>query len=475
MVKHILRYGTNADKKFIDQNNQYYDLLAINGNMVAYTPGALAGFIRNNLLNESEKGFFIDPITHSFQHRLDKIKSYSKKEKKKTLKKSIENLIDYYGEPLILKIKEPENSNDEEEKGRPVKPEDFRDHKEEFCKNVIEFQLDVIKKKNNEKGFLKYFEGSEEQLTDFEPDFVTPPYFYLNELTYKEWLKLNIDFAKIAKDEYQDKEIYVQLVVSDDIFISTEMRNDIIKKYSSLDIEGVLIWIDDFNEHQASQSKLKIYLKLVKELNDNGLKILNLYGSFFSIILTSLADQLGFSLAGVGHGMEYGEHRAVVPVGGGIPSSKYYFYPLHKRLKFEIAQELIKSYIIDKSSGNKKEAAKLYYDEICDCQKCKNIIGNNIDNFFEFQSTEFYEYEVKGVKRQRSYADQETKANCLIHYLESKVNEFDSVKELKLDSLCEILEWNYNTYSDYDNQNQEALGYLIKWKRVLESGLNEDD
>ena len=100
MTKHILRYGTNADKKYIDQNNQYYDLLAINGNMLAYTPGALAGFIRNNLLNESEKGFFIDPITHSFQHSLDKIKSYSKKEEKQTLKKSIENLIDYYGEPL---------------------------------------------------------------------------------------------------------------------------------------------------------------------------------------------------------------------------------------------------------------------------------------------------------------------------------------------------------------------------------------
>ena len=53
MSYHILRYGTNADKKFIDQNNKYYDLLAINGNMLAYTPGALAGFIRKNLLNES--------------------------------------------------------------------------------------------------------------------------------------------------------------------------------------------------------------------------------------------------------------------------------------------------------------------------------------------------------------------------------------------------------------------------------------
>jgi len=470
--KHILRYGTNADKKFIQDKSDYYDLLAINGNMLAYTPGALAGFIRENLLNKPNKGFFIDPITHSFQHSLDKIKSYSKKEEKKTLKLSISNLIDIYGEPLISKIKVPEESEDD--RGRPIRPEDFDGHEKSFCKNVIDFQLNEIKNKNEEKGFLKYLDETDDQLADFEPEFVTPPYFYLSESSYEEWLELNIDFIKIAKEEYPDNKIYAQLTVSQDIFISDSMRKKIINDYKDLNIEGILLWIDDFNEHEASKTMLEIYIKMIKELSNN-LNIYNLYGSYFSTILTGNNDFLSFNLAGVGHGMEYGEYRAVVPVGGGIPSSKYYFYPLHKRLKFDTAQEYIKSHVIDKSSDDKIEQTNRYFDEICDCPKCKKIIGDNIDNFFAFQSTKTYEYEVKGVKRKRTYPGQETKENCLIHYLESKVKEFNEVDSFNLNDIIGDLKDKFETYKDYRHQDLETLRYLEKWKSVLESELNADD
>ncbi len=470
--KHILRYGTNADKKYIQDKSHYYDLLAINGNMLAYTPGALAGFIRENLLNKPDKGFFIDPITHSFQHSLDKIKSKSKNENEKTLKLSIANLIDQYGEPLTSIIKEPEES--ENNKGRPIRPEDFAGHEESFCKNVIDFQLNEIKNKNEEKGFLKYLDEMDDQLDDFEPEFVTPPYFYLNESNYKKWLELNIDFIKIAKNEYPNINIYAQLTVSQDIFISESMREDIIAKYKNLNIEGILLWIDDFNEHEASKTMLEIYLKMIKDLNDN-LNIYNLYGSFFSTILTGFNDELSFNISGVGHGMAYGEHRAVVPVGGGIPSSKYYYYPLHKRLKFEIAQEYIKSHVIDKSSGNESDKVSRYFEEICACPKCKEIIDDNIDNFFEFQSTKTYEYKVKGVKRRRTYPGQQTKENCLIHYLESKIKEFNEIELVNINDLIEDLRYNFNVYEDYKHQDYESLSYLKIWASVLESEMNKDD
>lgn len=469
--KHILRYGTNADKKFIQDKSYYYDLLAINGNMLAYTPGALAGFIRENLLNNPGKGFFIDPITHSFQHSLDKIKSYSKKEEKETIKLSIANLIQQYGEPLISKIKEPEDREDD--KGRPIRPEDFEGHEKTFCENVINFQLNEIKNKNKEKGFLKYLIDMDDQLDDFEPDFVTPPYFYLSESSYEEWLELNIDFIKIAREKYPDNNIYAQLTVSQDIFISESMRKKIINDYKDLNIEGILLWIDDFNEHEASKTMLEIYINMIKVLSD-GLNIYNLYGSFFSTILTGFKEELSFSLAGVGHGMEYGEYRAVVPVGGGIPASKYYFYPLHKRLKFDTAQEYIKSHVIDKSSDDKIDQANRYFDEICDCPKCKEIIDDNIDNFFAFQSTKTYEYEVKGVKRQRTYPDQETKENCLIHYLESKVKEFKEVEKIEVNDFLNNLEKKFELYKDYKHQDLETLSYLKRWKSVLESELNAD-
>jgi len=472
--KHILRYGTNADKKYIQDKSHYYDLLAINGNMLAYTPGALAGFIRENLLNQPDKGFFIDPITHSFQHSLDKIKSRSKNENEKTLKLSIANLIDQYGEPLISKIKEPEESKNNNDKGRPIRPEDFAGHEESFCKNVIDFQLNEIKKKNEEKGFLKYLNEMDDQRDDFEPVFVTPPYFYLSESNYKEWLKLNIDFIKLAKEEYPDINIYAQLTLSQDIFISERMREDIIAQYKDLNIEGILLWIDAFNEHEASKTKLEIYLKIIKDLNDN-LNIYNLYGSFFSAILTGFNDELSFNLAGVGHGMEYGEYRAVVPVGGGIPHSKYYFYPIHRRLKFETAQDYIKSHVIDKSSNDKSDKVRKYFAEICDCPKCEEIIDDSIDNFFEFQSTKTYEYEIKGVTRRRTYPDQQTKENCLIHYLESKVREFNEIESVNLNDLIEDLKKKFKVYQDYKHQDYESLSYLKIWASVLESEMNKND
>src|SRR6056297_249352 len=107
MTKHILRYGTNADKKFIDGEDKFYDLLAINGNMMAYTPKALSDFIRLNQMN-NQNGYFIDPITHGFQHKLSTIKSYSKKEGKETIKLSVNKLIKSYGEPLTKVIKQEE-------------------------------------------------------------------------------------------------------------------------------------------------------------------------------------------------------------------------------------------------------------------------------------------------------------------------------------------------------------------------------
>jgi len=46
------------------------------------------------------KGYFIDPVTHAFQHDVSTIMSYSKKEEKLVIKKSVRNHIDYYGEPI---------------------------------------------------------------------------------------------------------------------------------------------------------------------------------------------------------------------------------------------------------------------------------------------------------------------------------------------------------------------------------------
>ncbi|MCF8002202.1 MAG: hypothetical protein K9K76_10145 [Halanaerobiales bacterium] len=469
-TKHILRYGTHADKKFIDNKDFYFDWLAFNGNMVAFTPGAIAEFIMQNLLkSDNSKGFFIDPITHAFQHDLSKIKSYSKKEKKETIKLSIEKLINFYGEPVKNAILDKDIS---------IVPSDFKSNNsidvklvKNFSENVIKFQLDVTIDKLKEKGYLDYIEDGSELISNLEPEFLIPPYFYMTESTYEDWLPINLEMLKAVKEKYTHKKVYAQIVVSKDIFMAPEFLKKVKTRYAEINPDGILLWIDDFNEHEVSKSFLIQYAKLVKYFCNHNIEVINLYGGYFSILLTGFYEENNFKLHGVGHGLEYGEHRSVVPVGGGIPTSKYYYYPLHNRLKYREATELlIEKGILDNKDISNKEAAEMYFEEICDQKICKDeIIKEDIDNFKEFESTEFFEVEIKGYKQRRRYADRQTRRVCLLHYLLNKNKEFREVKSIDLDDEIQRLRKSYNEYLELNVLSWESLIYLKNWFEALES------
>jgi hypothetical protein len=452
---HILRYGTNADQKYIERFHKSFNMLALNANMVAYTPGAISQFLMQHCI-ERQGSFFIDPITHAFQHDIEKIKSLSRKTNKYVVKKSILNLIEAYGNPIKAKI----------EKDRIVTNNDFNDIKikEAFCERVINFQINTIKTQLSEKGFLEYISDNENMLHMLEPSFVIPPYFYVTEATLNTWLPLNIDFINIAKEKFKKRKIFAQLVVSKEILTSNYMRDLVCQNYIDTNITDLLIWIDDFNEYSASFEQLSGYLDLIKKLYNHKISVYNLYGGFFSIMLTGLDSYLGFRLSGVGHGLEYGEYRAVVPVGGGIPTSKYYYFPIHQRLNYKTASELLES--LGYFNCNPLEGANRYYKEICSCPKCKEIIKNNINNFSKFENTEFYEVNIRGVKQRRPYADQATKENCIFHYLYNKRKEFIYVSKLK-SSILDDLTNTYQNYEFLDILDPEFLYPLKVWVKVL--------
>ena len=66
-MRHFLRYGTNAEQKHFhtDGLETLYDAVVINANMIAFSPDTIANFIVKKTVS---KPFFIDPITHAFQH-----------------------------------------------------------------------------------------------------------------------------------------------------------------------------------------------------------------------------------------------------------------------------------------------------------------------------------------------------------------------------------------------------------------------
>ena len=462
---HILRYGTVAEKIHLEKAITAYDYLSINGNTAAYVSNAIAKFVVAKFFSRKDKGFFIDPITYAFQNEIRLLKTASKSTGTESIKKSVNKLIDYYGFPA-----------EKVRAGSTLTVEDFQDSniKEQFCERVIAFQYNLIYDHITENDLQKYLDyvapQQSKNIAQLRPKFLIAPYFYLDvkDSRWEDWLSLNIDFVKIAKrlatTNCNNTPVFAQIVISKDLLINPSAISMIVSLYNNLDCDGFTIWVDDLCEHSAKQIELASYLHLLSGLHNK--PIYNMYGGFFSILLTN--KEIGL-LDGVSHGLEYGESRKVYPVGGGIPVSKYYFFPLHQRLDFTKAFYLLEhEKIIDTTLINWGSSEK-YYNEICKCAQCKKILKKDMLNFLEFESREYYEIHRNEQVLRRKKASADTKTNCLYHYLLCKKMEFYFAENSSLSTLIQQMESSFNRFKNCDAMRKGELDYLDKWCQLLQS------
>lgn len=460
---HILRYGTVADKIHLEKAISAYDYLSINGNTAAYVSSAIAKFIVEKFFSKQDKGFFIDPITYAFQNEIRLLKSKSKRTGREEIKKSVKKLIEKYGYPAT-KIEE----------GEPVTVNDFLDlsTKESFCKNILSFQYNLVYDHIRDNDLQKYLDyvapKNVETLPQLRPSFLIAPYFYLDaqDPEFDRWLKLNIEFGEIACSQvvqsFENKEVYVQIVISKNTLLNPTILRKLIKAYESLNCTGYTVWVDDLCESEASEEDLNGFIRLLEGLKHK--PVLNMYGGYFSILLTHKSYGL---LAGVSHGLEYGENRKVYPVGGGIPVSKYYFLPLHQRLDFTKAYYLLENTKIIDTSKDNWGSPEQYYKKVCKCTQCRAVIKSEMINFVEFESREFYEVHRKEQVLRRKKASSDTKQNCLYHYLLCKKREFSCISKCSIDTLKADLLKQKNIYCNCDSIQEEELNYIDIWLKVL--------
>jgi hypothetical protein len=213
--------------------------------------------------------------------------------------------------------------------------------------------------------------------------------------------------------------------------------------------KGVFYWIDDFDETKATKEELKKLLNFVEKIT---VSKINLYGGYFSILLSYKG------LNGVVHGLEYGESRDVVPVGGGIPVAKYYLPDIKKRLK---AEDIIEILYAKNIESNKK-----FHKQICNCQKCQELDGIDLVELIQsflgiFATTKTF----KHGKTLREYPITESKINSLYHYLFVKNEEFEDIKTKELNELLQQLEKAFEDYEMHFSDN--FLDYLKVWQEVL--------
>jgi hypothetical protein len=434
---HFVRYGTAAEQKYMREYQHTYDGIAINGTILAHIPKAISAFMHKDV----NKKFFVDPMTHSFQHELDKITSA-----KGEIKSSIKKLIEAYGEPINI------ISN----KNRPIKNTDFTTkNKKSFVQNVLLFQDQHIMR-NIDEEYREYIEYN--PTLRREPSFLIAPYFYLKQSSIDSWLDLNTELLEIAltlKKKFNNKDVYAQVVIDKRLLLNASKIDDLINKYSIAD--GLLYWIDGLDETDSSKDELKSIRNLINKYKKKNptKRIISLYGGYFSELL------LNDGLYGIVHGLEYGETRDVVPVGGGIPLSKYYLPELRKRIPAARMLSLLKSLKID--------TIEKFHDEICNCKVCKKVVNSKVVDFNDFIRSKPEPKTIRyssGRVRQIYYPERESKELCLFHYLEIKNAEIKRIKKEKKETLIKDLNNSYKKYIKFFSEDE--INYLNLWAEVVE-------
>jgi len=438
---HLVRYGIHGDAKYLE--NEFlktYDIIVINGNMAAHSANAIAKFISTRAYN---KPYLIDPQTHALQHDLKHLVSNKTGE----LKVSVEKLLNFFGEPVYSKIKDQKI---------PVSFKDFSDpgRKREFVHNVLKFQQEILPQQAVAVEDLKYykFAGVEDAV---QPRILIAPYFYMEETTWDHWLPLNLEFVEMAKQLAPNQNVFMQVVISKDILLDKDLLLHVSESIKGSAADGVFLWIDNFDEQEAGLTLLSNYIQLLFNIGKCK-QIFNLYGSYFSIALMKTRPEL--NLAGVCHGLEYGESRPVVPVGGGLPMSKFYYPALHARIRYEDAVRLARPYL---------ESKELYLGHVCKCDKCRDLMNNIVspeEAFAKFGEGKPITFQRRNQIVTFHYPTEEAHDHCVRHYMWNKYREFnEDIREAG--EIAGQLEGAARKFEEI--LGATGVNYLLKWAKVL--------
>lgn len=451
MATRIYHYNVHSEQRYFlgIEHKSLYDIIFFNGNIVSHTPAGVAAF-----LSTTGKDFYIDPQTHVFQHATMHLKAdYSDAKKGEPpnfqFKPSIKKLAnERLGDPFSRVI----------EQDKPLSPSDFlndddsikKDIIKTVCENVINFQENTMKESLDEEA-LEYLSEN----PNFQPKFIIAPYFFLSPIRFKNWLKITIECYRMTKDIEKNLPIYLVLAVSKEAL--DKGLKGIIDEVSKIKPDGIILWIDEHKEEDLCDSEIVRFINLLKGLRGSTDKMLNSHGGYLSILLCH--SEIGSLLNGVGHCINYGESRSIVPVGGGIPMARFYFPSLHSRLRYGDALAIA----VSKNWLSSKDA---YRDNICRCVQCTELINksSSIDEAFlaygESHPVTFRRR--SGTIVQLEYPTTEAKQAAARHYLYNKAREFN---EIEIKAFAELLEKLESTKEDIGD---DLVTHLSIWKSALQ-------
>ncbi|MCE7744335.1 MAG: hypothetical protein GPJ52_04280 [Candidatus Heimdallarchaeota archaeon] len=353
-VKNFYRFNITYEQSVFNEMKEDYFGLTISAHLILFYEKFFSTFLR-----ELDKPFFIDTVSYVFARDLVNIKKIDK-DGNLALKKSYQKLVNYCNGNIktILDTRE-------------FIPKDFFDNNgeliNEFSNKLISFQKDFFSK-NSIKAFEKYSKILDKPIGSLNPLFLTTPYFYFDSMN-DPWYRISLKMAQASISLKEEFDLYAIICFSKELLLNFDITKKIVKDYSEFD--GYIIWISDFDEKIMSPIYLSGLVNFIEKLGANGKPIYNLYGEYFSLLLSKMG------LSGYSRGLGFSEKKFVdaCVTGGGQP--KRYYNPL---LHYSVSET----------------AAIQFYSVfpklLCNCEICQSIrkdlnISNNpslkdIENFF---------------------------------------------------------------------------------------------
>ena len=346
--EHMIRMGTHSEKDYLLKVRPWYDGIVLNANLVEASSSALAVF-----LSVLKKEFMVDPVTYAFALNPNMLVrdnvSADDRGTIRALKRTFRNLAGTYGGPIgrYAGVK-------------PLEPEDFdNDVCENLSEAVVEYQTGRLAEAGKKSDdFLGQPLGD----TDLLPSRAIAPYFYIAD---DNWLRININILERSCDLGEAKGIPLWgMICLDSRHIDdVGFRKKIVASYRDQRCDGFLLWLSDFGERNATRGQIRGLRELVRGLASTGRPIINAYGGYYSALL---AEE---GMAGISHGIGYGERRSIEPVvGGGLPPARFYLPALHYQISLADFATLAVSRGIEE-----------YRAEVCNCVMCAELLKRGIE------------------------------------------------------------------------------------------------
>lgn len=336
-MKHLLAYGNSDQVSFRDPSVRVtFDYMTVPGTIASYYEDATAAFVLS-----SDLQYFIDPRTPLFQGRIIEPRA-SHRTLAAWMGGSVASVLNDASGPVHFDV--------------GLYSEGVLD---DVVTNVVRAQREyggrsggVAQKMGRYRRLLAEALGEEPEPVGANraPSFILAPYFVAHHASDGWWLK-NEQIWAACSGMNSPSEISPVVAV-----MAAESLGQLLDRVPDNLSYARFFWVSGFDERSASTRDLR-NVRDVVEQRAVGYQLVNLYGGFFSIALSTVG------LWGFNNGLGYSESRAwpELPATGAAPL-RYYIPRLHSFFPPRLAQ------LIMDVSG----------DYWCPCDVCQDRVAGDL-------------------------------------------------------------------------------------------------